>query len=171
MRSFENCIVYKIYCKDPNVTEFYIGSTIDLIKRLYTHKCHCKSRSSKKLYNYINENGGWENFNCDIIENVSCTSSSVKHDRERHYIESLKPTLNINLPYKIDFNKKEYRRSYMKEYFHSEKGLKFKEYHRKYMKFYMRKIYEKKKIEKEKLRAEFFKEQIELLKKGIIFFD
>jgi hypothetical protein len=39
------------------------------------------------------------------------------------------------------------------------------------MKFYMRKIYEKKRIEKEKIRVEFFKEQIDLLKKGIIFFD
>jgi hypothetical protein len=123
------------------------------------------------LYKYINEHGGWDNFTCMALEKFSCESSAYMHDRERYYIQTLKPTLNLNLPYKIDFSHKEYRRTYMKDYFHSPKGEKFRDYHRKYMKFYMRKIYEKKRIEKEKIRVEFFKEQIDLLKKGIIFFD
>ena len=53
MKNFENCTVYKLYCKDPEITEFYIGSTINLIKRLYTHKFQCKSHHTK-LYKYIN---------------------------------------------------------------------------------------------------------------------
>ena len=33
--------IYKLYCKDENVKEVYIGSTINLQKRIINHKTNC----------------------------------------------------------------------------------------------------------------------------------
>ena len=32
--------VYKLKCKDTNITEFYIGSSINFKRRKYNHKSH-----------------------------------------------------------------------------------------------------------------------------------
>jgi predicted GIY-YIG superfamily endonuclease len=174
MKNFESCIIYKIYSKDPTVTEFYIGSTIDLRKRLYVHKHHCKTKNIK-IYNYINEHGGWSAFSHEILETFSCESSIQKLDKERNFIKELKPSLNINLPFSHDFDKKEYKRNYMKKYLKDPKNEHHKEYYRNYMKLFMRKVYKKR---KEKLQnqnninnSNLLKEQIELLKNGLVYFD
>ena len=139
MKNFENCIVYKIYCINPEVTEFYIGSTIDLRKRLYVHKHDCKTKNMK-LYNYINQNGGWSNFSCEILETFSCESLSQKSDKERRFIEDLKPSLNTNLPFSNNHDMKEYNRNYMKKYLKDPKNEHLKEYYKNYMKLFMRKV-------------------------------
>ena len=53
---FSKSIIYKIQHK-TNKTLLYIGRTTDFIKRKYTHKTNCSTRTLL-LYTTINENGG-----------------------------------------------------------------------------------------------------------------
>ena len=59
------CYIYRIQNNnDPE--QFYIGSTLNLSRRKSHHKKNVKNRVGKlywtKLYQYIREHGGWDNF-------------------------------------------------------------------------------------------------------------
>ena len=41
-------IIYKIVCKDLNITDFYVGHTTNFIKRKATHKTACNNINNKK---------------------------------------------------------------------------------------------------------------------------
>jgi len=168
MKDYKNSIIYKIISKNPEISEFYVGSTIDLYKRLHVHKNHCKEKNTM-LHSYIRNNGGWSNFKCEVIETFSCQTSNQKRERERYYIELLLPTLNQRKPIINRLDKNEYQRVYMKKYVQTSQ--KHKEYYRKYMKLYMRKIYLKRKMEKQNIKSELLKEKLELLKNGFLEFD
>ena len=40
-KNYSNSIIYKIYCKDENVKDTYIGETTDFIRRKCCHKRDC----------------------------------------------------------------------------------------------------------------------------------
>jgi len=49
---YSNTIIYKLCCKNPDVKEFYIGHTTNLLQRKYQHKTCCNNNSEKnKSYN------------------------------------------------------------------------------------------------------------------------
>ena len=54
--------IYQIKCKDTEIKDFYIGSTRHFGQRLISHKHASKHNSNFKLYQFINKNGGWENW-------------------------------------------------------------------------------------------------------------
>ena len=35
---YSNIIIYKIYCKDPSITDVYVGQTSNFAKRKCAHK-------------------------------------------------------------------------------------------------------------------------------------
>jgi group I intron endonuclease len=87
--------IYKISCK-TNAELIYVGSTKDYNKRIGMHK-HYANNDKKDfvLYDSIKENGGWDNWECSIIENLE---TDVRHDatiREGFYIDNLKASLNM----------------------------------------------------------------------------
>lgn len=99
----ENAVIYKICCKDENVKEIYVGSSVNFNKRKSSHKSDCNNENSLKynynVYKYIRENGGWANFNIIIIENVNdCIDLKALHKKEREYIELLNASLNRVIP-------------------------------------------------------------------------
>ena len=94
--------VYKIY-KEGDEDNFYIGSTKDFQRRINSHK-HTSKNYDCKLYNYINENGGWDCFKCEVLE--YCLEYQ---QREKELIQTLKPSLNMRL---YDFNEKETQQIY-----------------------------------------------------------
>jgi predicted GIY-YIG superfamily endonuclease len=52
---YSRTIIYVIKCKDDNITEEYIGSTTDFIKRKCCHKGACNNEKNKDYnLNYIN---------------------------------------------------------------------------------------------------------------------
>jgi hypothetical protein len=67
---------YKIYCKDPNVTKSYIGRTTNFKGRIGCHKTKSKL-SDQALYSFIRENGGWDNFNVDVLHKCVCNDSTA----------------------------------------------------------------------------------------------
>jgi hypothetical protein len=94
--------IYKICCKNLDITKIYIGNTTDMRKRKYEHKSCCINVKNKhynlKVYQFIRENGGWDNWDMIEIEKYNAIDGYDAKKRERYWIEELKATLNIDLP-------------------------------------------------------------------------
>ena len=54
-------MIYKLCCKNTDIKEIYIGSTTNFKRRKYNHKSNYLKKNKFKVYEFINENEGWEN--------------------------------------------------------------------------------------------------------------
>ena len=52
-----NSIIYKIICKDINITNTYVGLTINFKQRKYSHENNCINLKKGKLYDFIRDKG------------------------------------------------------------------------------------------------------------------
>jgi hypothetical protein len=99
---FSNTIFYKIVCKNLNITELYVGHTTNFRQRKNKYKSNCQNvkrrNHNTRVYAFITENGGWENWDMLIIHRQSCIDVNDAKTVERGYIESLSATLNCNIP-------------------------------------------------------------------------
>ena len=78
--------------------EEYIGSTCNsLAKRVYNHKDKAKRCPDRKVYKHL-ERIGWDNVSIILIEEYACENKMQLERRERHWIETRKPTLNTAIP-------------------------------------------------------------------------
>jgi len=100
---YSNTIIYKITCKDPNILDVYVGHTTNFVQRKHAHKQSCinnKSSNHKcKLYEVIRNNGGWINWDMEIIHFCNCADHYEARKKEQEYFESLKATLNSLEPF------------------------------------------------------------------------
>ena len=115
-------IIYKIYCKNNEIKDCYIGSTGNIKTRIQVHKYSCNNENSEKYnqykYVYIRENGGFDNWNYDIL--CKCPKAD-RYKMERWYIENCKESnLNKSIPTRTN-------KEYKKEYYQKNKD-KIKEY-------------------------------------------
>lgn len=89
--------VYKIIDIN-NTNEFYIGSTNKFSSRKSNHKKNVTNKRSKKywfkLYQYIRANGGWCNFEMNILQTGECEDRIFIKELEQEYINIMSPTLN-----------------------------------------------------------------------------
>jgi len=120
MNSYQNTIIYKLACKDPTITDIYVGHTTDFIKRKQCHKYSCNNENDKRynylVYQFIRENGGFNNWEMIQIELYPCNDANEATSRERHWLETLHATLNINTPSRTAQEWREKYNAYMKEY-------------------------------------------------------
>lgn len=73
----------------------YISYTTNLTQRKYKHKRESLDLSVKsRLYDSIRKNGGWENWNCVILEECVCKNEYLAKERMNFYILKNKPKLN-----------------------------------------------------------------------------
>lgn len=83
---YSNAVIYKLSCKDKNITEIYIGSTTHFINRKNMHKSCCNNIESKKYnmskYKFIRDNGGWDNWEMIEIEKFACNNKRELEKRE-----------------------------------------------------------------------------------------
>jgi len=95
---YSNTIIYKISCKDPSIKDIYVGHTTNFVQRKHAHKQSCINEKSTnhqcKLYKIIRENGGWNNWNMDIINFFNCKDHYEARIKEQEYFVSLNATLN-----------------------------------------------------------------------------
>jgi predicted GIY-YIG superfamily endonuclease len=111
---YKNSQIYKIYCKDENVKDIYIGITTDFIRRKQAHKHSCNTEykqyktSRYTLYQAINSNGGWNNWAIEVIENFPCENKKQLLDRETFWITELNATLNKSVRKSTKEYKKEW---------------------------------------------------------------
>ena len=111
--------VYKIVCKDENITEIYVGSSVNFKNRIIKHKSRCNNQKCRgynsKVYQFIRENGGWDNWNMIKIIEVDCEDKNELRYYEQLYISSLNPKLNCHKSYTTEEDRKEYQKEYRKE--------------------------------------------------------
>jgi len=95
---YSNTIIYKISCKDQTITDLYVGHTTNFVQRKHAHKQSCinmKSINYKcKLYEVIRNNGGWSNWQMDIINFYNCKNHYEARQKEQESFVSLNATLN-----------------------------------------------------------------------------
>ena len=93
---------YIIKCKDENIIENYIGSTLNLNDRLRhhlevfnndIHRGYCR-----KIYTIIRENGGFQNWEVEELFIYKCDVNEARKI-EQELIEEYQPTLNTYRAY------------------------------------------------------------------------
>ena len=130
--NYEKCVMYKIICKDENIKDTYIGHTTNFSVRKALHKFYSKKINDRKLYKFVYENKGWDNFIMIEIEKYSCDNKLEALKRERELIENNECSLNYNIPlqtYKELRSKhvdkyNEYMKTYKKGYYNKKKQSK-----------------------------------------------
>lgn len=95
--NYKNTIIYKIVCKDLEIKNCYVGHTTNWIKRKSKHKKNCKSGTAY-VYQFIRENGNWENWQMIMIEKIECDDFISASAKEREWIENLNADLNMISP-------------------------------------------------------------------------
>ena len=190
MVNYKKSIIYKLCCKDPSIPDEYIGSTTNKNRRKQQHKENSNGQNKNKynypVYQFIRENGGFDNWTMIILEEYSCESKIQLCQREREWIEEMKPTLNRKTPiiteeerlernrqnslsrsrtdevkekrkeYEKTDERREYKKKYNKEY---RKNDKFKECDKEYQKQYyqQRKLKNKSAIIIQRFFKKYFK--------------
>lgn len=91
---YSNTIIYKIQCKDPLVKDLYVGHTTNFSQRKYAHKISCKNFPNTKPYNFIVQNGGWDNWDMIEIAKYNCKDSTEARIKEQEHYKVLNSTLN-----------------------------------------------------------------------------
>ena len=116
---YSKTIIYKICCKDINITDIYIGHTTDFIRRKSQHKFACNNPTDKSyklyVYQFIRDNGGFDNWNMIEIEKYNCIDRLEASKRERHWVEELKSTLNKQMPSRTPKEARQYYKEQNKD--------------------------------------------------------
>ena len=131
-------IIYLIKHKTCDDKKVYIGSTIDLKRRIRLHRKRCNNEKCKnyknKLYQYIRENGGFNEYEFIILECYVCNFKHELYDREDDYIKNYPNNLNSQRAYLTGRESKEKIREIKKKYYIDNKekiNENFKKYYDK----------------------------------------
>ena len=88
-KDFSKCEIYKIVCKNPSINYLYVGSSTNIPKIKYYHKNNSINGKTTLLYNNINENGGWTNWDLIVLEKCNCSSHVEVEQKEKEWYERL----------------------------------------------------------------------------------
>jgi hypothetical protein len=112
-------IIYKIYCKNKEITEEYYGNTSAFRNRKYKHKGSCNNENNssynQEKYKIIRSNGGWDNWIMSPIEELKNCSLVNAKIREQFYIDLNKSKMNQIKAYITEEQKKEQKKEYQLE--------------------------------------------------------
>jgi hypothetical protein len=159
---FSKTKIYKIVCKDVSIPDLYVGHTTNLIKRRGSHKDACCKEHNKQYnqykYQFIRENGGWDNFEIVLIEDFPCDNVEEATRRERYWVENLNASLNKQIPSRTQVEYTETRKEHFKEYKHqyylenkerlTEKNKNYHQENKEEIKQKQHELYEKNKEER-----------------------
>lgn len=96
---YSHTIIYKIYCNDYNVKDIYVGRTTNFVQRKHSHKQNCANEKNQcTLYKVIRQNGGWNNWNMELINVFNCKDHYEARIKEAEYYNKLNATLNMIEP-------------------------------------------------------------------------
>ena len=98
MPHYHRSVIYRIFCMDPDIKEFYIGSTTNLVRRRSQHK-QCTRNTLNRLYAFIRSHGGWDNWRMVTLKDAPCTSRHELEQIELECILKYSPQLNTVLPF------------------------------------------------------------------------
>ena len=100
---YSKTVIYKLVHKDDTDNKnVYVGSTTDFRKRKNAHKTVCNNPNSScyndPKYQFIRDNGGWNEWIMIEIEKYPCNDKREAEARERYWIEHYKSSLNKQIP-------------------------------------------------------------------------
>ena len=102
MPTYVNTIIYKICCKDPGISDIYVGHTTNFKQRQIEHKYACNNERSKsynsKVYVCIRSNGGLSNWEFIQIEEYPCENKQQARAKENYWCFELNSSLNTIMP-------------------------------------------------------------------------
>jgi hypothetical protein len=100
--NYNNVHFYKICCKDPLITDVYIGFTTGVKSREYHHKVRCidviKKHHYEYPYRFKREHGGWDNWHLVVIDTCNCGDILNTHKKHFEYMMKYKASLNKHVP-------------------------------------------------------------------------
>ena len=153
--NYSKTIIYKIRCEDENITDIYVGSTTNFIKRKNIHKIICNNENCQghnlKIYKTIRESGGWEKWKMIQVEEYESNNKQQAEEREEYWRKELKAELNMKRAFITDEQHKEYNKNYNKDY--REKNKEYYQKNAEKIKAYNKEYYQKnKKIKLNKIK-------------------
>jgi hypothetical protein len=99
-KDYSDTVIYKISCKDTSICESYVGHTVNFEQRRCQHERACnENKIHYKVYKYIRENGGWQNWEMVEIAKYNCKDAVEARRREQEHYDELKPSLNSVPPF------------------------------------------------------------------------
>ena len=119
-KDYSRNVIYKLVNKeDYDNANIYIGSTTNFTKRKCEHKSDCMNKTgvkyNQKIYHFIRDNGGWDEWNMLEVEKYPCTDNNEAKSREEHWRIHFNAGLNTKKCY-IDISSQEYQKQYQKQY-------------------------------------------------------
>ena len=124
---YSKTIMYKIVCNDLEITHAYVGHSTSFIKRKSDHKAICNNPQSRSynlnLYQIINANGGWDNWNMIEIEKYPCGDGNEARKRERYWFNELKANMNTCIPSRTRQEREKLRSEEKRAYYILKKSL------------------------------------------------
>ena len=156
----ETYYIYKICCKNVDVTGCYVGSSKDIKVRTRNHKTDCHNEHGKsynlKIYQTIREFGGWANWLLVILEELPKSTKSQATIREEQIRVDLNASLNMirastGFGY-IGLTRKESHRELVKIHYKQNKED-INERHKKYNILNKETIREYQRLYREKMKA------------------
>jgi hypothetical protein len=168
---YSKCIIYKLCCNDPSITDIYVGHTTDKTRRKQQHKSSCNNENGNSyntyVYQFIRENGGWDNWSMIVLDEYQCENKNQAELKERYYIELFQSTLNTVLR---PITTRQERLEQLKEYYEENKEEQ-KEYQKEYneknkeeIRNYKKEYNEKNKEANKEYRKEYNKKNKEAIK-------
>ena len=138
-KDYSKGLIYKLCCKDTSITEIYVGSTTNFTQRKRTHKNTCNNSNPNgkgynyKVYQFIRENYGWDNWDMVLIEYYPCETELELGRRENYWKQELQASLNTQTPHIYENMKeankqyaqahKKEKKNYQKEYYEANKEV------------------------------------------------
>lgn len=97
--NYSDTIIYKLCCKDPSITEIYVGNTTNFRNRKNCHKSRCNTPTYEAyVYQFMRDHGGFDNWDMIEVCRVECLDKRDAERVERKHIEELGATLNMVIP-------------------------------------------------------------------------
>ncbi len=97
---YHHSSVYKLCCRDPSITDCYVGSTCNVRTRRDAHRRQCIYPSQKdhnlRLYQFIRAHGGWDNWTMVVLEEFSCETKTQRDTREHEWKLRLGEAASLN---------------------------------------------------------------------------
>ena len=116
---YSKTFIYKLCCRDPTITDIYVGHSTDFKSRNKKHKEYSNNINHKKSnsynYRFIRENGGYENWIMIKLYDYPCNSKREAEKQECKTMIELNATLNTYKPFRTEEEKKEYEKQYRQD--------------------------------------------------------
>ena len=105
MSNYNNTVIYMIYKPDSDLNT-YVGHTTNFKERVNKHRVRYNGkdfpRCNLQLYDYMRENGQFDDWKIEIITEYPCNSKREAEKKEQHFIDLFKSVLNSKRAYTTD---------------------------------------------------------------------